>query len=390
MKDPVFWLMLAVLVFAALRWINSGLSMVYDSEAGAWAISTPMMPLMPSAAKGYGYLEFASVLAMALALFGCRSVLNRSARYAFLLVAPTLSGIAALIMVNMLFKGNRWALALVSCPLEHAAYIGIAFGVYLLAGIVALVVAFEKEWRHVVLLAFFSVGGNALGLFLFAPVVTSALFGSAAVLIFIYSFFYAFMRGHNNSSYKVLVVFGLSIACAVVLAMMVTPESVFSQRINAFDTGVFFSENFMEMRSAISAVAMKAWQTNPWMGSGVGTFNLDLAFNATEEDWFVILSEQATALNGYWQILCERGLIGATVLAAVFGFILVSFIRRLVKAFGHLPHPSCFVGLLAAIAALVDGLVSNSFMIPGVLVAIVVTLAISANSFPKEKKHNGR
>ena len=69
-SDPFSYFMLAVVVYAAIRWINGGIGLKYDFEFQAWSLRSAMWPYMPGSVEGTAVLPFAASGAMTTILLG--------------------------------------------------------------------------------------------------------------------------------------------------------------------------------------------------------------------------------------------------------------------------------------------------------------------------------
>ena len=169
----------------------------------------------------------------------------------------------------------------------------------------------------------------------------------------------------------------------------VNPEIV-ADRTAAYSEGNFRPEGLTEARQITSSIAKKVWKADPWLGSGFGSFALDMKYHALPTDWMIVSPVQRAPLNGFWMILAERGVIGAFVLAVPLVLLLVFYFIRMFGSFGvRMPEASCMIGIPVLSAYLAEAFVDATCVMPGMLLAVVAALSISACSFPKEKR-NGR
>lgn len=384
--DPFFWLSVVLLTYALVRYFNDGVSMAYDAETKAWAVSKPKMPILPGSVRGHGAVEMATAFAFCVVLQGCRHALGRSARMVFALVVSALSGIGAVVLAALLSMNYAFALALVECHSVNPSYLGTAMGAYSLLGTVALLAVYERRWLKAMPLTVFSIGGNAAGLFLFAPPMVQVVWGCGEILLLLYAFFYARKHLPGSGEFKFLVTFSIALTLGVVLVVATLPEQLLNARIAVFRTGAFFPDKFMVVRGVLSDISLKVWKSYAWLGTGLGSFTLGMRFHAAEADWAVVVPEQLAPLNGYWCILSERGIIGLAFILCPAAFLLWTYGANLVRGIARgLPHPACWVGPLALIAIGAESAIDASLTIPGVLLAVALMMALSASSFPKEK-----
>ena len=386
-RDPLFWASLALVVFTGFRALNSGISLSYNAEASVWHVSSPVFPILPGVVGAAGDLSFAIALACMVLLQACRHSLGRSARMAFLLLASFLSGLAAFIALVALHAGAAGALALLPSGGAGAgsSFIALAFGLHLIGGLVALIAITEHSWRSSFFLLLPAIGGNAAGLFAFAPPYLSVAFAVAGILALAYALVFSCRASSSSDGFKLLVIGGIALTFGGLLVAAILPKAVMDERLAAFTNLAFFPERFWEVRGVLSAVAFKSWISHIWAGTGIDSFPLDFRFAAQDADW-VALPRGATAVaNGWWLLLAERGLVGTVFFILPFGFLLFTYGRRLaggVKACA-LPHPICLIAPVALVLFVTIGFVDCSLLRAEVLMAMCAYLAVSAAAFPR-------
>ena len=159
-----------------------------------------------------------------------------------------------------------------------------------------------------------------------------------------------------------------------------------------------FPDGVLALRSALSEVAEKVWKDKPWLGTGLGTFGFDIRFNAKEADWVVFASNQAGALNGWLQMLAERGITGVAFFVAPLLFLLWTYALRAFRAvadilsksrhgFGALIfHPACALGPIALLVVAACGFYDHSFWRSETMMLTSAMLAMAGSAFPAPKK----
>ena len=388
-RDPLFWISLVLIALAGVRAWNSGVTLAYDAEAMNWHLSSAALPLMPSSRDGEGKLLFASAVALAVILQGTRHAMGKSARVAYALLASAMAGFSAVSALLAFFSGHPGATACVKFTAVNRDFAAIAFGVYSLVGTVALVGAFERRWNQAIPLLAFSIGGTGAGLFVFADPAAVVVFVVADLPVLLYSFFYAHRVLRSAGEFKCLVVFGISVTIAVVLVIALLPQSEVAARVAPIVSNDLLPEKFMELRKTLGTLSLKAWRENPWLGTGLGTLASDLRLMAAEADWTLIPHGQSLALNGWWQLLVERGIVGAVAVALPLALLLFTYGRSVCRwIFVHgLPHPMCLSGLFALLAVVALAFVDATVLRPELVLIVCAMMAISAHSFPKEKSN---
>ena len=390
-RDPLFWAMLVIVVAVGVRALNDGVALSYDAEAMKWNLRKAAMPLMPCSVRSAGFLPFSAAVALWVVLMAIRHAMGKSSRMAFALLSSALAGASALVNLLAYFSGHDGVNALLSGDGASRTFSAISYGVYFLGGTVALIGSFERQWNRAMPLLALSLGGTGAGLYAFGTPEAIAVFALADLPIFLYSFFFGHKVLHRSGEFKCLVVYGLSLTIAAVAIMAILPKPMVMAKLTQITTANFLTDGFMELRGVLSEIALRTWKTEPWLGSGLGSFGLEVRLNATEANWLVIPHGQASALNGGWQLLAERGIVGAVMVALPVGMLFVSYVigvwRGIVSRW--LPHPMCFVGVFAFAAVVTMAFVDTTFLRPETVLGVCAMMALSANSFPKEKITNG-
>lgn len=324
-RDPLFWIMLVLLVFAAIRWANGGVALKCDFNGGApfWFLQEPACKFMPGSVSGAGYPAFVAALTAFVLVQGCGNALGKAARISFLFTCSVLAGIAALVAIVLCEFGNETTIRAVWCAdMKAASFVGTAFGLHLVAGVAALFGAFELRWNRQILLLVFSIGGNLSGLFFFAPTFVGLIFVGAALVALLISLGYAALKLGASATGKCVAILFITLLIPVLVVMGVfflgeksdagiaslvrtakttrnidqvpaeTPEMAQStmylastNRLAFASGGPIFPRYFSERRAALSGVASRIWKEHPWLGTGLGSYKLALRFSATPEDW---------------------------------------------------------------------------------------------------------
>ena len=386
--DPLFWVLVVIDCVAAVRAINSGITLAYDAEVSSWAISSAKFPIFPGSVGDEGVFPFVAALAASILLMGCRHALGRSARLSFLLLASSLAGLAAVVMHVAVYVGFPGVRPFVEFAAGSFNFIGFVFGLYLLTGIVSLFVVLENGWNAVILLPILSIGGNAAACFSFAPVYLVLAVLVLAVILRAYMVFCTRRVLQLLGKIKIFLVGLAAVILSALLVMVFLPENTLAARLAPFREMVVFPDSFWNVRRVVSAMAFKSWISHLWTGTGLGSFVFDFRFNATAEDWQLLPRGAVNVPNGWWQLLAERGIVGFVSFLLPIGFLTVSYVRRLVDSFSDwsMPHPASLLAPILLVLLGAAGFVDYSLFRPEVQMICWPVLAISALAFPKKKK----
>ena len=382
LRDPLMWFLLVAVAFAGLRALNGGIALVYDAESMTWSINPPDVEILPGSVSGAGFLPFAACVSLFVILQGARHSLNAEGAIAFFTASSAIAGISAILAAMALSYGNASVEEMVSCSYVSPSFAGTAYGIYALMGLVALFGCIGEGWRRAEPFAVLGLVCSSVGLALFSPPATFTVFVSAFAVITLISF--PLMKGRfaGSASLRCILAIIMAVGAVVLLSMFDGNFSAFGEKRDALLDLRFFPEGFGSARDALSSIALKSWKENPWLGSGLGSFPIDIRFIASQSDWTVISPGQTASVNGWWQILAERGVVGALVLIVAAGFLAWTYFNRLVKSFGRgIWHPACVLGPFVAVALIALAFVDSSLLRSDVLLPTAAVLALSAVSF---------
>ena len=387
-SDPVTWFMLVAVGFAGMRALNGGIAYAYDAESMVWYIRSPSVEILPGCVKGCGFLPFAVSVALAVLLLGTRHALGGASSDTFFVSATFMAGVAAIVSAIALSYGSSKVVEMVSCSYENPYFAGTAYGVHLVGGVVALFGCAEAGWRRAEPLAAFGLVCSAVGLALFSPPATFAVFAVAFVLMYLVAFPLTKGRFIDSAALRCAVALLTVVAAVVLVSMLGENFGSLGDKRDSLLSMKFFPEGFAKTRDAISSIALKSWKSSPWLGAGLGSFPIDLRFVASQADWALISPRQAAALNGWWQLLLERGIAGALVFAVGAGFLAWAYFARLAGSFGcGRWRPVCLLAPLLALALVALAFIDCSFLRPDVLLPAVAAISLSAGAF-RQKSRN--
>ena len=389
-RDPLFWFALFLVVLTGFRWLNSGVDIAYDAENETWMMASCCFPMMPGSVAGFGRLSFAATVALFVLLAGLRHALGRQARMAFMVVLTVVSGISAFASVLPISFGNEVVKALSVYDCARPESLGTAYGLCLLGGVVALFGCVELRWMKVELLVVLSLAADAVALLVFSPVVTILVFCAAFLLLMVTSFLLTRKILIGTGSLRCALAISLTIVVAGLVTVFAPKEFSVAGKASDVLNLTVFPKDFESLRATLSGLAFKAWKEMPWTGSGLGAFPLDIRFFATPADWAVIRPGQVAVPNGWWQLLVERGVVGALSFAIAFGMLLWTYFHRIVRSFGGFAwRPLQTLGPIAFLVLVALTLVDCSLMRADVLLVVCGFLSLSASDIPERKKARG-
>jgi len=383
LRDPLFWFSMLLVVYTGVMTLNTGIGIAYDAEQLQWFVKGPFVTCAPGCVERDGYFLFSVVVALSVVFQGLRHSVGRAARAAFVLVSSVGSASASCVLLVMSTYGVSGVLSLMPVSSLSATYFGTVFGLQLLCGLVALAKAIENEWMRAEPIAALAVVGNAVGLVLFAPLHTVAVFVIAYGILASVALFLLRNRCSRYASFRFFLVFLLSIVASGLCLFVMVDMAAVAAKIAAIKSVAVFPDGFFATREALSTIALASWKENLWLGTGLGSFPYDIRFMAAASDWAVISPTQKTALSGWWQLLVEHGVIGCALLAVTVGMLLFTYFSGLVRSWTRVRFSTeHLVGPLSLLSLVAISFVDCSFWRPEVLMLAGALFALSDGAFP--------
>jgi len=396
-RDPVFYCVASVLAVAFFRMCNGGIALLYDAASSAWSVGSPAVPFFPASVKGFGALPFAVMCAMMVVLMGIRNAMGPSARLAYAMLVSVFTGIGALVIVWMACGGDAEMLRRTSLGFANGPFWGTLFGAFLVLGVCAGIQCEGNKWGWVHFPLVVAVGGNAAGLWFFAPPYVSFPYLAVALLFAVLTLAWVAHGRSFGGLAKAMFFLLLAIAVPVIMTAF-AKDSLLQGKLAALDPEIALPESYHEIGKVLSRVAREIWMDNPWSGAGDGSFRLHAPFVVEKAEWSVLADKPMAALNGYWMLLAERGIIGAVAVAVLLGFLLVYWCIRLVggvqrvhseidsDSFVFACSPIVWTAPILLVFFLAEIVVDPVLTLGAAPIVAIVPLAVAAAAFPKKKE----
>ena len=370
--DPLFWLFFLFVVIAVVRWLNDGISLVFDlsGDEWNWVVTTPGIPWLPGSSGDAGFFALATLLAVTTSVLACRHALGKSARTMVVFLSSFFAAIAALVAI--------YRLGAASAP--DGSFAGSAFGIFFLASVAALAGMFEAGWNRAFLLFSFAIGGTFIGLWYFAPAFVVAFYSIAGVVSALVVAVYVAVTKGVSAFFKVVVALIIAAAIPLAIIKMYAPEGLIASK-SAILSFNYFSADYHETRKAYVDLTAGVWRDgNIWHGAGVGYLPLFIEKTMVESDWVSHIP------HGWWQLLAERGFIGLGMFVLPFAVLLFLLVRRFVaNGVKKVFWPFFVLGVSAVSVVICEGFYDVSFMRADVLIPSAVFFTLSVSSIPPKR-----
>ncbi len=394
--DPVFWFMVLAILYALLRWANTGIALEYDVEKVRWFVKEPPWPGFPASAKGAGMLPFAVTLAAAIVTLGVKDGLGTHGRVVFGVVGGMVSGLGGLVAIISACAGNKdFVAASADMGFDAAPFWASSFGVWLVAGLASAAAAEARKWTHSRIPHILSVAGNIAALMYFAPPLVAAAWGVLALATLTLCCLYVAQNASMGAMVRYLVLAVLAVAVPVFMAMaFMDPKFFIRRRAFIMNSALSFPEAYKSQSEVLSRIAREMWQDRPWFGVGSDAFGLRIPFIAEQEDWTHLPLKPMFATNSYWTILAERGIGGCLLLAVGFGLLAAAFVVQCVRFFVRFGKSHSLRRAMLAMPPIVwclpfsivlialEAAISPVFTVGTIILTCVVPLVLAGSSFP--------
>ena len=109
-RDPLVWFLVVATLFAFIRWLNSGVRLVFEAETSIWTVKEAALSFLPASTGNEGLFPMALVISMGVVMIGVKHALGRNARLWFGIAAGAISAVgavAAAVCVGMAMEPFR-------------------------------------------------------------------------------------------------------------------------------------------------------------------------------------------------------------------------------------------------------------------------------------------
>jgi len=380
LRDPLFYLGLALLILLGLQVGNSGRSLVFDDGARQWGYGPPPWPGWPSSVCRPEAVQMLYWFGGAWLILWCvRHGLDREARLR-LLWALSANG-AALALFGIVQYASGTHRILWTTPL--GCYFFASFGypnhagayfVLLLAVSGGLLLrSIRRQERLTIRLA------AALALLNLAGATLS--FSRAGILLAwglaAFGVFYAVRRAWHELSFptrlnSVLVV--AFVVATIVWLYALTPANPVRLEL---DTLSGIESSSPAARWVQIKVAGRIWADAPLFGVGGWGYRYFLGVYLPPEQWHKITSGQANVHNDPMQFLAEFGVVGAGLLLTMWLVLMLPALRLLRRIRGGMwqASPLPVALLVGTFLTLIHSMIDLPFRSPAILWLWLVCLA---------------
>jgi hypothetical protein len=399
--DSFTYVGLVLAGIVSIQWLNSGCSLVYLTDADVWKFSLPPVEWLPYSVKP---LPARALLSWVVVVFASglviRNGLGKGSKRFFLDTATILSGMMAVYALVQSHAGVApfalWAAKPSAC--NPGAFFAFWFLIAVGRDLASSRSKFEP-FKNALWWGF-AFMGNLLGLLQFSPGLSLVVYLAAGVLLILFRIgMLFFQRVQLSKQFRFVMGILVSVTLVGCSVAFSTPQSPVIPRLMALQDKVSFEQR-IESRAFRMNAAFKIWEDTPWTGVGANGFEQYLGTVIEDKEWKQAKNDKQFVWNDGFQFLCEWGVIGTGVLAAMIITLLIPLFVRIRGLWGKRDgntsarsdflnvDPYVVPGLVAILVLLAEGWFASPFQSPAVFMSWFCVLAVLPGLLPtKRVKH---
>ena len=335
--DPVTYLGLFLVGYLTIQWMNGPCELVEDSTIlSGWKYSDPPWPSMPFCVdRGQALQVLLWFIAVTTAVIAVRHAMKPSARYFILklfvangALLSILGFLQAITCPGKLFWFRKMPVYFFS-TFGYPNHAGTFFMMTTALSMGLLIRALgDTENKRGVTWLLFGFFLNAAGIY--GSLSRAAILMGTAMIAagFIYGLIYLWRKIPKLQSLAAMIV--AAVLAIVIAVFAITPGSPLKKELDTIDFSDIAASVQKSDRQELADTALAIWQDHPWTGVGGWGFIDYVGLYMPEEKWNQLKSAgRANVHNDPLQFLCEHGMIGAGLMAAITIVLLVHALIRL-------------------------------------------------------------
>lgn len=398
-RDSFFYISLGLVVFSLMQLVNSDSKMTYFPESDLWHFSKPLYTWLPSSVdKGASLLSLAFFTAILIGVTVLRHAVGRDSKRVMLQIMACTSGLLALISLWGVLQGSEGSLVASYQP--GALNYGSLYGVWMIVSFGVVADKLGRRESGIVLIYALAFIGNIVGVLYFTTTLSIVLYLLVALVLFAYWLLYLRSTASKSITLRLvlmtLLVFAL-VGCSVVGVFRNHPGAVKIGKIMDSESSYF--GDLLEEKGVRSAAALDIWREKPWFGVGANGFHHYLGTVVPESRWRLLKQDHTSVRNDVLQLLCEYGVVGISLLAAMILSLIVPLLYRLRVAWKRHKDPAehttrsyffwlspiTVTGIVAVIVLLCESFYSSPMNSPSTFISWIVILSVLPAFLPAPK-----
>ena len=339
LRDPIFYVGLAGLLFFVVQALNGPCSFIYDAKTLAWRLTPPPLSGLPycldqsEAFQGFFWLGPAWT-----AILGLRHGLTRQAKLRLLHILALISGLVAIISLITYASGTP--LLLWGAPaLPHR------YGIFEYDGFAGIFFAMMFFCSGGLLAQAITSGDSVIGRrFLYAATILNLIAATFSLntgaLLFVWGggvigfiYFCATVFAHVNGARRLRLAGGILLTVIILAFLHVAayPQNVVHARVRAILDGTALQAIHGAEHATLVRGAWRVFAGHAAYGTGFWGYGRVIGQVLTEDDWRQIVSENQMPVTCHCdplQFLAELGVVGSGLLWALIVLLAIPSVRQ--------------------------------------------------------------
>ncbi len=397
-RDPMSWFFLVAVVFALVRWLNSGVRLAFDAETSTWAVREAGISFLPASSGDAGLFPLALAVSISVVAIGVKHALGRNARIWFGIAAGAIAAIGGCAAVVCVGAGMEPIASSALAEIGAASFHGSLYALFLPIAVACGIQAEGCGMTKTRLVFAWAVAGNGVGAYFFLPALIGVAYLAVSVLVAAIALAILNRQYGAAAMARAASMLAFGIVIAVFSSILPSYANIQKAKMAGLEVEKAFPPALADRNEALARIAKCIWLTQPWCGAGIGAFSLQAPFFAAKDDWAVLPPQPSVGSNGFLTLIAERGIAGALMWAIGIGFMLYFWVVRLIGSvawqrqqdegrswFMNVPAV-VWAGPLVLAACVADAFLSSGFPLTALPMCVAAALPLSAASFPKVKR----
>jgi O-antigen ligase len=321
-RDPAFYFGILLLIFLVIQWLNGPVELEYDDINKEWIYTKPPFPNLPFNADRDGARQvliwFSSVVTAVLAIRHCLGPKSKYLLLRLLVINGALLSILGFLQLGFSPDKLFWHRPMEVFFFSTFGYPNHAGAFFLLLsavnmGLLMRAFASFDDINHPILYSVTLIL-NIAGVY--GSMCRAAMVLETLLIVFalIYAMFFLRTKIGFSTWTKIIATIAVMIGCAVFVFIKGGDFAETVREINKEQ----FAHVYDGDRAILADAAVDILQDYPWSGVGGWGFRRYVGLYMAEERWnYLRTSGRANVHNDAIQFLCEHGVIGFGLMAAL-------------------------------------------------------------------------
>jgi len=385
-SDPFLYVGVLMAGYLFVQWFNGGCIPEYEVNAGVWNYSRPAVSWLPFSIDRVDSFRMFNIMTACIVSGLClRHAVGKSSKRYLLQWLGCISGALA---IAALWKGLA-GIAPYAGYINHpeSSTLGSFFGFWMVMGIGAYAESSACRQRRTEIIYVMAILCNLAGMVYFAALPSLILYTVVGFAMLIYFGLYTSIHVSKSFLTKFYLLTLIIIISGLVLSLLVLPQSALTDKIGLTADLSEYWDNLLATKKIRSEAALKIWNESMWYGKGAEGYQHYIGSVIDDKGWSLIRVNKGLVYNDLLQMLCEFGLLGSAVFAALILTLIIPVCHRAHIAWGHDARdnnagrkyllrisPLVVAGVTATLCCLGESFVASPYRLPALFVSVLIVM----------------